>query len=321
MSLISFIYRHTAFCRYDDNHITHYFSYKDFDGLQAEKVSFVTSNGFEVTGYLYNYDSYRKDDLVIFCHGIGGGHRSYMREIEYLCKNGYQVLSYDDTECWESEGKDMVGACQSIVCLEACLSFVKTREDLRDRRISVIGHSLGGFAAGNISSFTDVRLHSICIISGPCSLQSLLTKSFGGKIAFLAKPVLRYERRIFSERADSSSTVSLAKAVSEGTRVLVIHSDDDRTVSIDGGLEEVRQALGEQDGISYLRCTSKNHNPNYTEDAVSYMGQVFSEYADLCKKKVLKSISDKQKFMDGKDWMRMTEQDRNVWDVILANLC
>ena len=29
---------------------------------------------------------YTQDTLLIFCHGIGGGHRSYLTEIHTLCK-------------------------------------------------------------------------------------------------------------------------------------------------------------------------------------------------------------------------------------------
>ena len=94
MGLVSAIYKKAFVKRYDDDGIIHYFSHRDFEGLNAKPVSFRTPQNLLIRGYLYSYAPVsRPAELVVFCHGMGGGHRSYMREIEVICKRGYEVLA------------------------------------------------------------------------------------------------------------------------------------------------------------------------------------------------------------------------------------
>ena len=78
------MYRGMAYTRCDDNGTAYYFSADDFAGLHKESYRFKSSKGYNLQGYLYYYDNPVKDRLVVFDHGLGGGHRSYMKEIEKL---------------------------------------------------------------------------------------------------------------------------------------------------------------------------------------------------------------------------------------------
>jgi len=309
LGIFSVLYRKNFVHRYDDDHIIHYFSSSDFPGLGDRAVQFKTKQDFTIKGHLYSYPNPSHRELVIFCHGLGGGHRSYMREIERICKEGYEVLSYDIVGCWESEGKDVRGMSESINDLVACLDFVYSSEELKGRGIHIIGHSWGGYAAGNILNFRRKDIRSITVISGFASLPSFSEVAYGGKLKPFRRSLMAFERRANADYASSSSIDALKDT---DAKVLLIHSKDDSMVPIGSGLEYVRSRIDNPE-VSYLVVEGKYHNPNYTTDAVLYMGRVFSEYNEKMKRKELKSLKDKQEFMNGKDFWRMTEQDEEIW--------
>ena len=55
MCLFETLYKKILIKRYDDNHIIHYFSHKDFDNLKAENINFITDEGLTIRGNFYFY--------------------------------------------------------------------------------------------------------------------------------------------------------------------------------------------------------------------------------------------------------------------------
>lgn len=315
MGIASFIYKKALLKRYDDDHIIHYFSYQDFPGMKARPISFRTPEGLLLKGNIYSYEGANQNDLVIFCHGIGGGHRSYMREIEVLAKAGYEVLSYDNAGCFESEGTGIRAMSESINDLDSCLAFIKSDDELKNRRLSLVGHSWGGFAVGGILNFHDI-FHSVNIISTFDSLDILFDRFADGKLKAMKKGILKYERKTNPKYANASVSEGLNRT---SAKVFVVHSKDDRMLDIEAGLRFMKANVTNPN-VRFVEVDGKGHNPNYTEDAVSYMNSTFGEYNRLVKKKTLKTFEQKQAYMNGKDFWRMTEQDPQVWKEILDNL-
>ena len=89
------MYKNLAFRRCDDKGTDFYFSSEDFEGMNREEYPFRSSLGHELRGFIYYYDNPIEDRLIVFEHGFFGGHRSYMREIEMLCRRGYTVFAYE----------------------------------------------------------------------------------------------------------------------------------------------------------------------------------------------------------------------------------
>lgn len=61
---------------------------------------------------------------------------------------------------------------------------------------------------------------------------------------------------------------------------------------------------------------NKGHNPNYTEDAVQYLGKYLTAKQKLTKQKKLITNQQKKEFLEGFDWDRMTAQDERLWQAI-----
>ena len=316
MCIGGLIYKKAFINRYDDDKIIFYYSYKDFPGLKAQPIEFKTPQGYLIKGNIYSYENHDKEDLVIFCHGLGGGHRSYMREIELICSRGYEVLSYDNVGCWESEGENIRGLSEAVNDLVCCIDFLAGSYNLKDRKLHIIGHSWGGYAAGNILNFRRKNIKSVTVISGFASVDTIIFGGYGGKMKIFRNAILRFERKANPKYADCCSVEAFKDTKA---KVLLIHSKDDPVCAIACGMDYVRPRVNNPN-VSYLEVEGKFHNPNYTADAVSYLQQSFGEYQNLLKKKKLRTYEEKKAFMDLRDFRRMTEQDPEVWSAIFNNM-
>ncbi len=303
-------YRSQLFVRYDENGMVYYFSAKDFPGLQAAPYTFIGSAGQKLQGYFYSYASPISGRLLIFDHGLGGGHRAYMKEIELLARHGYLVFAYDHTGCMESEGESVNGFAQSLNDLDRCICSLKENDKYTAMKISVIGHSWGAFACMNIAALHH-DIHSIVAISGFISVEQMLSQMFHGALSIFYKYIYRLEAEANPEFINFNAVESLRNTDAE---VLLIHSADDSTVSAKYHFHVLRRALSGKKNISFILTDGKGHNPNYTCDAVKYKDEFFSELTKAIKHNTLEKA--KQDFVARFDWDRMTQQDPEVWDAI-----
>ena len=219
------IYRKQVLTRFRDYGTVYYFSETDFPGLKKYPYSFTGSDGQKLQGYFYCYENPIADRLIVFEHGMGGGHRSYFREIETLAKKGYLVYSYDHTGCMESEGENIKGFSQSLNDLDCCIKALKNIAELKNYDISVMGHSWGGFSSMNIPALHPEISHVVAM-SGFVSVSEMLKQIFYGK-----NSIYRYFYEIEEKNNPVfSKTNTIESLKNTNTKVLVIHSSDDKTV-------------------------------------------------------------------------------------------
>ncbi|MBQ8600341.1 MAG: alpha/beta fold hydrolase [Clostridia bacterium] len=308
MKLLNNIYQKAVCSRADDNGAIFYFSAADFAGLRQKNYAFHSSDGHILQGYFYFYENYKSNHIIVFDHGMGGGHRSYMREIEVLAKEGYLVFSYDHTGCMESGGETTGGFPQSLKDLNDALTALKA--DFPNHTFSVIGHSWGGFSTMNIAAFHPDVKHLIAF-SGFISVEQVLKQFFGVFCKGIYKEVLQKE----PVYAASSAVESLKNT---DAKILIFHSGDDHTVSSKMHFDVLAEAFAEKENVRLIKVNGKKHNPNYTADAVQYKDAFFAAYKKTAKK--LKTEQQKQAFKDQFDWYRMTEQDMEIWSQVFEVL-
>ena len=102
-------YQNAVYTRVEETKAVFYFSKDNFEGLSQSPFMVRSSKGHRLQGYFYSYPDPQPDRIVIFEHGMGSGHRGYMKEIELLAKAGYLVYAYDHTGCMESGGETTGG--------------------------------------------------------------------------------------------------------------------------------------------------------------------------------------------------------------------
>jgi pimeloyl-ACP methyl ester carboxylesterase len=311
-------YKNAVCARVDETKAIRYFSNEDFPGLEKKALAIHSSKGHRLQGYFYQYPNPKPKKMIVFDHGMGSGHRGYMKEIELLAKRGYLVFAYDHTGCMDSGGEETGGFSQSLMDLDDVLTALKKKEAYKDFDISVVGHSWGGFAALNISKLHPDVSH-IVAIAGYISVESIMKQRLG----IFHKKIYQREKAQHPNylrlkdymRAHAVRTLRRSKA-----RVLVIHSSNDRVVSFQRHFCVMREALAGYSNISFMEVAGKGHNPNYTRSAVRYKAKFFRAYRRALRRNLFETERDEELFADRFDWDFMTEQDMEVWAKIFETL-
>ncbi len=289
-----------------------YFDYTDFDGLNADAISFLGGEGQRLVGNVYYRDTKCKQRLVIFDHGMGCGHRAYMREIDVLTRHGYTVLAYDHTGCRNSEGESVRGFAQSLSDLDCCLKFVKASEDFNGASISVVGHSWGSFSTMNIVALHPEITH-IVAMSGFISVNAVLSQFFGGPLKLYIPAIYKIEE----ERNPNYVTFDARESIKKSdARALYIHSRDDKTVNVKMHFDKLREALSDRPNTYFIELNGKNHNPNYSDNAVALLTDMQKKLAKFRRKNKNPTPEQKAAFVSSFDWTAITEQDAEVWNKI-----
>lgn len=305
------VYKGMMHTRCDDNGTAFYFSATDFEGLIAEPLAFEAMAGHTLQGYLYYYENVIPGRIIVFDHGFGGGHRAYMKEIEKLCRHGYLVFSYDHTGCMESGGESPNGMAQSLCDLNDCIHFIKSCERTKGLDISVMGHSWGGFSTLNIAALHSDISH-VVVLSGFVAVELLVNDFFSGLLKGYRKSILAYETQANPDFVGFNAVETLSKT---NATVLLVYSDNDQMVR-KSQYDTLCAGLSDKANIKFRLEHNKGHNPNYTEDAVAYLGEYLAAKNKLTKKKKLVADEQKRAFLASFDWNRMTVQDESVWEAI-----
>ena len=301
--------------RQDNPYGLFYFGPEHFPGLQTRDFSFPSHKGHELKGCFYFYDNPIPGKLVVFDHGMGNGHRAYMREIETLCRAGFLVYSYDHTGCMASGGEHIGGFAQSLADLDDCIRTLKRHRALQDRSICVVGHSWGGFSTMNIGALHPEITH-IVSMSGFVSVERIVKQSLG--ILNACTPaIVAAEQRENPRYARFNALESL-----EHTRakVLLIYSGDDRTVMNKEHYDPLYEKFRDAAHVKFLLLQDKNHNPTFENESVKYKNEFFARYQKALKKGALATAEARADFMGSFDWWFMTNQDMTVWSAVFAHL-
>lgn len=309
-------YCKTVFTRNDDTGAVFYFSSEDFPGLIKEPFTFLGEQGQCLQGYFYSYPKANPNRLIVFDHGMGGGHRSYMREIQTLAKGGYSVFAYDHTGCMESEGEHSNGLTQSLSDLNACLNSLKQILAAEEKSICVIGHSWGGYATMNIAAFHPNITHLVAL-SGFISAEQMLKQKFRGWLRHCYTIAETMEKNANPNYFHCNAIDCLKNTTA---KALIIHSDNDKTVEAKYHFNLLKQYLSEAKNIEFLCLHKKEHNPNYTKEAIRYKNRFFKTLQRKYKKGQLSTAEQRKQFTDSFNWWKITEQDPDVWAEIFRHL-
>ena len=308
--LITDKFKKSLLVRHDPDGTIFYFAPEEL-GLSASPFEFSGERGQALRGWFYKKGDVTRERLICFDHGMGCGHRAYLREIALLCEAGYEVFTYDHTGTRFSEGESIGGFTQSLVDLDHAISAIKEAGLVGERRISVIGHSWGGFSTMNVPAFHR-DIDSIVAFSGFISPRYMIELLLG-PMAKHAPALFSLEEERFGSYAYADARLSLKLA--DKTRAMIFHSADDKICPVKH-LDALKDALGESDRIRFVKVDGKGHNPNYSTAAVAYKDEFFAAHTRFVKKKGL-TDEEKSAFVGSWDWIRMTEQDSEVWQRVI----
>jgi len=308
------MFKGMMYTRCDDVETVFYFTPQHFPGLKAEPHAFRASAGHTLQGWFYRYEDPIPGRLIVFDHGFGGGHLAYMKEIELLCRHGYQVFAYDHTGCMQSGGDSPNGLAQSLCDLNDCITMLKADSRFAELDISVVGHSWGAFSTMNIPALHP-EISRIVALCGFVSVEEMVNTFFSGIMKGYRKAVLALERQSNPTFVRFSALETLKQA---DTKALLIYSEDDQMCR-KTHYDILKAGLAEKDTVEFLLVQNKGHNPNYTQEAVKLLADFSSARTKLLKNKKA-TAQDKKAFVASFDWEAMTAQDEAVWNRIFAHL-
>lgn len=239
-----------------------YESYRveNFEGLEVEECTIIGNKGQRLAGYKYSRQGQNPKALLVFVHGLCGGHWNYMDICNHFLKKDFAVFAYDATGNGQSEGKKVGGFAQGLADLDYVLNYVKELPEYKGLSIVLMGHSWGGFCVGNILNFhPDVK--AVVAVSGFDTSAALLkqyTEVHMGKAATLLMPYISlYERFTWGKYAKTSACAGFANS---DAKVMVIHSLDDSTVFAENGYDRYYEKFSDDDRFVFKMYSDRGHS-------------------------------------------------------------
>lgn len=298
-----------------------YFTADDFEGLEAKPIEFKSNKGQILRGNIYtNKDIKEYKGLIIFVHGMGGGHLSYTTEINTFAKAGFIVMAYDNTGTCSSEGKSLKGFFQSVIDLSYALKFVEENKDLNKYSIELVGHSWGAYTVCQVLQFKP-NIKAVVAISGPNDSAKLICDFMKNETkmncSFL-KPFIKIVNFLTFGAKGIKNTVDVIK----GTRipVLLLHGELDKTAPLENSPISNKE-IELNNNIKTIVYEGKFHNVYQTKESEEYLNNTFEKLSEINKKYKGNPPEDEiNKIYSGIDYKKMTEEDEGVMDTIIKFL-
>lgn len=270
----------TIFTRYSTNEHSGNLTYHDVRNEYERSVVHFHSEGNLLQGYLYGAEN--KKGLVVMAHGLGGGAESFLAETLYFVDQGWCVFSYDCTGSYESEGNSTKGLPQSVVDLQAALTYIKRNSSLMHLPVMLFGHSWGGYAVTAVLNY-NYDIDAVVSVSGfnsPVEIMMEKAKQFIGPLAKLEYPFVLSQQSIrFRYTNDLTAVNGINRS---DTRIMIIHGELDHTVSFHGaGIIAHRKEITNPNVIYLTRNTANRSGHKHlflTDSAYQYRDEIKKQY-------------------------------------------
>lgn len=245
------------FPRHEATEFSGYLRFGDVDGYDRTVVEFESGKN-TLTGYIYGGENTK--GLVVIAHGLGGGAESYLAETLYFVDNGWRVFSYDCTGSYASEGKGTMGLPQSVIDLDAALTYIESSGTLKDLPVMLYGHSWGGYAVTAILNY-DHTITAVASIAGFNSPMELLIEQAVSMMGFFAYIEYPYEWAYQTLLFGSTARITAVDGINNAdTAVMIIHGDGDEEISYTGAGIISHQEEITNPNVVYKTCSTINHN-------------------------------------------------------------
>ena len=286
-------------CSYDEYKSEVYLVYDDVAADYPRERIQVASGENNLSVYLYGKDNTK--GLIVVSPGHRDANDVKLYEITYFVDAGYQVICFDYTGCYKSEGDTFGKYTQAVYDLDAVLTYCDNNEAFSGRPVYLFGHSLGGYATGAVLNY-DHRVDAAVVASGfDCANEQweCSVKRFTGLAYYLIRPInLAFIALKYGEDRNLSAIDGINKS---DIPVLVISAEIDEFYG-DGK----SPIYNKRDSVTNSKCKfvlmdQEKHNEHYTyfltDNAIEYQnckhqGNINKELYNEHDESVMKMICD-----------------------------
>ena len=286
--------------RHDKNPLLKYYTAEDFS-LNAIQVDISCVKNEYIRGVIYKKEGVTpKNELVIFCHGMGPGHIAYTTEIAYLCNLGYTVLAPDYYGSGLSDGKNLKSNASALNGIMAAIFYAET--NLKFNKIYLVGHSWGAYSALCAASKAG-SVSAVVAISAPDKSEKIMYSSLLKRVPKFFVDLL-YPFLCLACGGDSAG--KSAEQITPQIPILLIHGEKDPLVPLE------RSAYGTANGahITKYLAKGKRHNPYNTVAAEKKLAELLKGLSQYKKGEV------DEEFFKSFDFAAATEEDSEVMEEI-----
>jgi len=274
------LYNRTFARRAESPQYRAFLRYSDIAGYEKHMVNFPSGPNM-LTGYIYGRDNYK--GLVVVAHSFGDGAEGYLGVITYFVDMGWRVFAYDKTGSHNSEGGGTRGLVQSVLDLDAALTFIAAQE--WGLPIVLFGHSWGGFASTAVLNF-EHEISAVVSLAGynrPIQILHDTSRRILGRAGTFAYPYLwAYQRILFGRNAGLSAVDGINHS---GIPVKIIHGTADWLILYDSaGIIAHRDSITNPNVQFVTHDTPHNNchmNLLMTQNASAYASEIDDVFFDL----------------------------------------
>jgi len=207
----------------------------DFN-FTIESIVFKSSNGNKLNGWMLKPKNKIPTITLLHFHGNAGFIISQYRTMTNLLNYGYQVFLFDYSGFGFSEGH----ATRENLLLDAnsALSYVKSRTDIKDTKLVIYGHSLGGHLSAVVAEQRQTDIDGLVIEGAFSSHKDIAAKRAG----FIG-------RLLVSEKYSAYKSIRAYKKP-----VLVIHSTEDKVIPFNLGQKIYQNANAPKEFYEIKEC-------------------------------------------------------------------
>jgi len=256
--------------------------YSDLNAEQypREEIKILSGKNL-LTAYLYGKNN--MNGLVVVSPGHADANDIKLYEIMYFVDNGWQVLCYDYTGSYTSQGQNLGGYTQSVYDLNNVLNYIEHENSLKNIPIVLFGHSLGAYASAAVLQYGH-NIKSAVIASGfdtPKEQWLYSIERYTGWFHYLLYP---YTRLFISIQYGKEQNLSAIDGInSVDIPVLVISGTNDIFYGGESPIYKKRNEITNSN-CSFILKSEKNHNGHYdyflTDSALEYQKLVETDGFD-----------------------------------------
>ena len=257
------------------------FSRGDYEHYSGDyprtEVSF-KSGGNELKGFIYGGNNDK--GLLVFAHGIGGGHEDYMKTLIWFVDKGWRVFGYDATGSGHSEGSGTRGLPQSALDLDAALDYIESDESLNSFPVFLMGHSWGGYAVTAVLNFDHEIAGSVSVAgyNDPMTMISEFADGMMGDSSAAYPFMWIYNKVLFWNYSDLSAVDGINSC---DVPVMIIHGTQDGTIGYDRSSIIAQRDKITNPNVQYLTLDEMHSSMFQSKDSIVYSDELNKEYKSL----------------------------------------